>query len=158
MLYQFNIMRMAHPKHSEVMQSFFSQVDAVNRLAIESNGFIWRPTDDSDPVIQSRLGTDVLVNLSAWESIDTLYGFVFNPRHRAVMVSKDRWFEDTGKANSVLWSEDTLTLANPEWSEAIDRLESLWRLGPTEYAFDFAWALQNDLTRQPAWDVFSTDS
>ena len=145
MLCQFNIMVMAHLKHSPQMAAYFAKAETVHALAESMPGFLWRQTNESDPVIQDRLGPDHLVNLSAWQSIDALYAFVFHPTHRAIMMAGAQWFQHTGRATSVLWSVDD-PLHRPEFDDAIDRLHQLWREGPTEAAFDLSWARQQGLT------------
>ncbi len=143
MLCQFNIMIMAHPKDSPQMASYFAAAPEVYAMADTMPGLIWRQTDETDPVIHERLGPNSLVNMTGWESIDALYAFVFHPTHRAIMMARDHWFAHTGRATSVMWHQDTAE--KPSFSQAIDRLESLWREGPHAEAFDFSWAQQHGL-------------
>ena len=141
MLCQFNIMVMAHAKDSPQMAQFFAQATQIYALAERLPGFVWRQTDESDPVIAERLGPSCLVNLTVWDSIESLYAFVLHPTHRTVMMARDHWFTHTGRATSVLWYQDAVD-SKPTFSEAIDRLEQLWRNGPGREAFDFSWAQQ----------------
>ncbi len=103
MIYQFNVAQMKYPKDAPEMQSFFNAVPHVQRLAESSPGFIWREVNEDDPTIGKRLGTDFIVNLSAWESLDALYAFVFSQSHRQIMMARDHWFTHVGKALSVVW-------------------------------------------------------
>jgi len=128
------------------MQSFFNAVPQVQRLAEASPGFIWRELNEDDTVIGERLGLDFIVNLSACESLDALYAFVFSQSHRQIMMARDHWFTHVGKALSVAWFANEAPY--PTWDHAIDRLETLWEQGPTEEAFDYSWAHREGLVTQ----------
>ena len=143
MIYQFNVAQMKYPKDAPDMQSFFNAVPHVQRLAESAPGFIWRELNEDDPTIGKRLGTDFIVNLSAWESLDALYAFVFSQSHRQIMMARDHWFTHVGKALSVVWFANDAPY--PTWDQAIDRLEMLWQIGPTQDAFDYSWAYSNAL-------------
>ena len=106
MIYQFNVAQMKYAKQAPEMHSFFQAVPHLQRLAEASPGFVWRETDEDDPTIAHRLGTDFIVNLSAWQSLDALYGFVFSQSHRAIMMARDHWFTHVGKPLSVAWFAD----------------------------------------------------
>lgn len=146
MIYQFNVAQMKYPKDAPDMQSFFNAVPHVQRLAESSPGFIWREVNEDDPTIGKRLGTDFIVNLSAWESLDSLYAFVFSQSHRQIMMARDHWFTHVGKALSVVWFANDASY--PSWDQAIDRLEMLWQNGPTRDAFDYSWAHREGLVTQ----------
>ena len=146
MIYQFNVAQMKYPKDASEMQSFFNAVPHVQRLAESSPGFIWREVNEDDPTISNRLGTDFIVNLSAWESLDALYAFVFSQSHRQIMMARDHWFTHVGKALSVVWFANDAPY--PSWDQAIDRLEMLWQNGPTRDAFDYSWAHREGLVTQ----------
>ena len=146
MIYQFNVAQMKHPKDAPEMQSFFNAVPHVQRLAESSPGFIWRELNEDDPTIGKRLGADFIVNLSAWESLDSLYAFVFSQSHRQIMMARDHWFTHVGKALSVVWFANDAPY--PSWDQAIDRLEMLWQNGPTRDAFDYSWAHREGLVTQ----------
>ena len=146
MIYQFNVAQVKYPKDAPEMQSFFKAVPHVQRLAESSPGFIWREVNEDDPTIGKRLGTDFIVNLSAWESLDALYAFVFSQSHRQIMMARDHWFTHVGKALSVVWFANDAPY--PTWDQAIDRLEMLWQNGPTQDAFDYSWAHRQGLVTQ----------
>mgnify|MGYP001965516616 CR=1 FL=1 len=126
------------------MQSFFDAVPQVQRLAESSPRFIWHELNEDDSTIAKRLGPDFIVNLSAWESSDALYAFVFSQRHRQMMMARDDWFAHVGKALSVVWFANNAPY--PTWDQAIGCLEILWQTGLTQDAFDYSWAYANALT------------
>lgn len=142
MIFQFNIMHPAHPINSPQMAEFFQWAPRIQALAEQSPGFVWRQTDERDPTIQRRLGPDVFVNLSGWDTVDDLYRFVFHPTHKTVMMQRDRWFQHAGKPLSVMWQDQPEAIP-PRFDDAIDRLEQLWRDGPSADAFDLSWAQQH---------------
>jgi len=146
MIYQCNVAQMKYDKHAPEMHSFFQAVPHIQQLAEASPGFIWRETDEDDPTLAHRLGTDFIVNLSAWQSLDALYGFVFSQSHRAIMVARDHWFTHVGKPLSVVWLANNAPY--PTWDEAIDRLHMLWEYGPTSEAFDYSWARREGLVTE----------
>ena len=128
------------------MQSFLDAVPHIQRLAESSPGFIRRALNENDPIVGQRLGSDFIVNLSAWESLDALYAFSFSKSRRRIMTARDHWFTHVGRALSVTWfANDT---PYPTWDEAIDRLEILWHQGQTQDAFGHSWAYRQGLVMQ----------
>ena len=101
MIYQFNVAQMKYSKDALEMQSFFDAVPHIQRLAESSPGFIWRELNENYPIIGQRLGSDFIVNLSAWDSLDALYAYVFSQSHRQIMTARDHWFTHVGRALSV---------------------------------------------------------
>ena len=126
------------------MQSFFDAVPQLQRLAESSPGFIWREPNEDDSTIAKRLEPDLIVNLSAWESLGAPYAFVFSQPHRQMTVATDYWFTHVGKALSVVQFANNAPY--PTWDQAIDRLEILWQTGPIQDAFDYREAYANALT------------
>ena len=128
------------------MKSFFDAVPHIQRLAESSPGVIWRELNEHYPIVGQQLGSDFIVNLSAWVSLDALYAFIFSKSHRRIMTARDHWFTHFGRVLSVVWfANDT---PYPTWDEAIDRLEILWQQGPTQDAFDYSWAYRQGLVTQ----------
>lgn len=77
----------------------------------------------------------MLVNMSVWESIETLAAFTYSTAHRDVMRRRRRWFERLADAFLVLWWIRAGTL--PTMSDAKASLERLRRNGPSREAFTF---------------------
>ena len=137
-LAQFNIARMKSKNITSVgMKSFVSQLDHINRLAEMSPGFIWRLKDDDNTAIAFNPYNDpqIIVNLSVWESFNSLKFFTYNSEHVRLMQKRKQWFQNYGNAYYALWwvSKDNI----PSLLEAQKRLDYLQMNGPSPYSFNF---------------------
>ncbi len=136
-LAQLNVARLVAPQGDPRVQPFFDGIDRVNALAESSPGFVWRLKDDSghsagiQPTVDSRL----IVNMSVWEDVDALFGFVYRGGHAAVMARRREWFEKSEGAHQVLWWIGHGH--RPALDEGFARLWHLDRFGPTRLAFTF---------------------
>ncbi len=76
-LAQINIASMIAPIDDPRLADFGAQLYAVNQLADNSSGFVWRLQTDAGNATDIRIEADasILVNMSAWASIETLYEF-----------------------------------------------------------------------------------
>jgi hypothetical protein len=72
--------------------------------------------------------------MSVWESIEALWGFVYDGGHLAVMRRRREWFQRI-EMHMALWWVPAGHL--PTVAEAEERLASLRELGPTPAAFTF---------------------
>ena len=72
-----------------------TNLDAVNELAEESPGFVWRLQDESGNATAIRAFDDetILPNLTVWESVDALKAYVFKSDHAAFLRRRREWFE-----------------------------------------------------------------
>ena len=84
----------------------------------------------------------MLLNLSVWESLDTLRAFTYTTAHLEVLRRRREWFERLAVAHLVLWWVPAGHL--PTIGEALDRLERLRRDGPTPAAFTFRVPFEPD--------------
>ena len=135
-LAQCNIGRVRATLDSPVMAGFVAGLDPINRLADSTPGFVWRlETEDGDATAIRPFEDDMLlINMSVWESVDALAGFVYRSAHRDVMRQRNQWFEKMD-IYMVLWWIEAGTI--PTVTDAKDRLELLRRNGPTADAFTF---------------------
>ena len=119
-----------------VMAGFKAALDPINALADDAPGFVWRlATEDGDATaIRAYEDERMLVNMSVWESIEALRGFVYTSGHTSVMRNRKHWFEKL-ETYLVLWWVPAGH--EPTIEEAKEGLEHLRRLGPTPYAFTF---------------------
>jgi hypothetical protein len=139
-LAQINIGRMLGSSDSPVMAGFFSQLDAVNRVADESPGFVWRLKDEAGNATAIRAFDDpmLIVNVSVWESIDALKEFVYRSAHMGVLRSRAEWFEKPTQAHMAVWWVPAGHI--PSLEECKERLEHRRAHGDTPFAFSFARA------------------
>ena len=115
-------------------------LDPVNALADAAPGFIWRlQTEDGNATairaFEWDAGTSagVIMNMSVWESVETLAAFVYSAGHRLVLRRRREWFEQMPVAYTALWWIPDGTL--PATGDAEDRIRHLRLHGPTPYAF-----------------------
>jgi len=137
-LAQLNVAKMLEPLDSPALAGFVEALEPINALADASSGFVWRLKEDEDESVANQSPEDdmLLVNLSVWESIDSLRNFVYQSAHAPVMRKKRGWFEKHRAPNIVLWWVPAGH--QPSVEEAFARLKTLQADGPSSQAFTFA--------------------
>lgn len=120
-----------------VMAEFVANLPQINALAEESEGFVWRLTDESDNATSFLPYHDpqILLNISVWESVEALQHYVYKTLHAQFMRRRREWFQSYGKPHTTMWWVPAGH--TPSIAEAIERLEHYQANGPTAYAFDF---------------------
>lgn len=136
-LAQINIGKMLAPADSPLMAEFMDNLDHINGLAEQSEGFVWRLRDDSNNATSIRIFDDefIIVNISVWENMETLGKFVYQTVHADFLRRRKSWFEKMDKQYLALWYIPAGT--TPSLAEAIERLEHIRMHGETPYAFGF---------------------
>jgi hypothetical protein len=137
-LAQANIGRFRAPIDSPVMEGFRTQLDPINALADRSPGFVWRlQTEDGNATaIRPYAGDDLMaINMSVWESLESLQQFVYKSDHVAPLRERKQWFEPVEGPILVLWW--IVAGQIPTVADAQDRLAHLKAHGPTPHAFTF---------------------
>ncbi len=136
---QFNVARMRSGTtvNNPVMHGFTSRLDEINTVAERSPGFVWRlQTDDGNATaIRPYEDEQILINLTVWESIESLSAFVYRSAHGEMVGHGPEWFERLGTDSLVLWWTAAGKLPTVEDGKA--RLEKLRAEGPTPDAFTF---------------------
>ncbi|EAP96380.1 MULTISPECIES: DUF3291 domain-containing protein [Vibrio] len=136
-LAQLNIALAKYPLDAPEIKEFVDNLELVNGIAESSEGFVWRLKDESGDAtnIQAFDDPNMIVNMSVWDSVDSLKNFMFRTHHRDFMRRKGDWFHRLPEDTYVLWwiEEDDI----PTLEEAIERLEHLREVGDTPYAFTF---------------------
>jgi hypothetical protein len=135
-LAQCNIGRILAPLDSPQLAGFVAGLEPINALADSTPGFVWRlETDDGNATSIRAFDDDMLLmNMSVWESVDTLAAFVYRSVHRDVMRQRAQWFEKM-ESYMVLWWIPAGTI--PTVTDAKTRLDILRRNGPSLRAFTF---------------------
>ena len=137
-LAQANIGRLRAPVDTQLMEAFRTQLAPINALADATPGFIWRlQTEDGNATAIRPDPNDELmaINMSVWESLEALQGFVYKSDHVGVMRGRKQWFEPLGRPILVLWWVPVGH--RPTVAEALERLNHLEQHGPTAHAFTF---------------------
>lgn len=136
-LAQLNIARMRAPLTDPIMADFVGQLDAINALADHSQGFDWRLQTESGNATEINAFNDpgIIVNLTVWESIDSLHKYAYRSDHAGGFRNRKQWFEPMSTPSMVLWWIPAGHI--PLTDEAKERLELLEKQGPTAQAFTF---------------------
>ncbi len=140
-LAQINIARVRAPLDDPQMADFVAQLDAINMLAEQSPGFVWRlQAEDgrSSSYIHAFDDDRLLVNMSVWESIEALRHYTYRSRHSQAFRDRKKWFEPHDSPYLALWWVPAGHI--PTVEEGKERLEKLRQHGPTSEAFTFKTA------------------
>ncbi len=137
-LAQVNIAKARAPLDHPVMKGFVDQLDHINRLAESSPGFVWRLQTDEGDATTIRAFDDplIIVNLSVWESVEALRGYVYGGEHLAVLRNKRDWMEKLSAPSLALWWLPVGEL--PDVRMARRKLEQLQAQGASPEVFTFA--------------------
>ena len=136
-LAQVNIARMQAPLSDPLMAGFVEQLEAINALADNSPGFLWRLQTPEGNATALRPYEDelILVNLSLWASLSDLLDFVYKSRHRQALQQRRQWFQRFEGPYVALWWVPSGHI--PSVEEAKERLAYLRAHGESPYAFSF---------------------
>jgi len=134
---QLNVARLLHPIDDPATAQFVAALEPINRLAEASPGFVWRLQDESGDATAIDVFGDplLIVNMSVWESIESLRDFTYHTNHRTVLRRRAEWFEGRNDPHLVLWWIEAGQV--PTTDDAGARLGLLRANGPTPKAFTF---------------------
>ena len=137
-LAQLNIGKVLAPVEDPVMADFMDQLDEINAIADTSPGFVWRLQTEEGNATSIHAFDDpmLLVNMSVWEDVESLYEFAYRTDHLGVVRDRLRWFHKHDGTYQVLWWVPAGHI--PSLDEAKEKLEALATDGPTPAAFTFA--------------------
>jgi len=141
-LAQINIARMVAPLTAPGMAGFVNQLEAINALADDSPGFVWRlQTEDGDATALRVFADErILVNMPVWETVEALYEYTYRTAHAGVFRNRKQWFERLDGPHLALWWIPAGQIPSPE--EGKQRLVLLAEQGPTPEAFTFKQRFQ----------------
>jgi hypothetical protein len=135
-LAQLNIGRLVAPLDDPRMADFVAGLPVVNAIADASPGFVWRLVDDdgADATgVRPFADPEVAINLSVWESVEALRGFMYRTAHLDFLRRRREWFTVFGQPYAVSWWVPAGH--RPTVEEAVARLELLKSNGSTAEAF-----------------------
>ena len=115
--------------------NFINNLDRINALAERSEGFIWRLKDDGgNATAINPFGDDsIIVNLSVWETPQSLENYVWKTAHKHIYARRGEWFESMETMHLAMWWVEPGT--EPTADEARERLAYLQANGNSDYAF-----------------------
>jgi ribosomal protein S18 acetylase RimI-like enzyme len=136
-LAQINLGTMVAPVDDPEVAEFMAALEAVNAIADRAPGFVWRLQDDNGNATSIHLFADplALVNMSVWESVETLRDYVYRTTHVEFFRRRAEWFRPEGKRVALWWVPAGTV---PDVRDGVRRVEFLERHGPSPYAFGFA--------------------
>lgn len=135
-LAQLNIGTLLAPKDSPQLADFVANLDRINALADQADGFVWRMLGDGADANGWRpWGDEVLANMSVWRDVESLKDYAFRTAHADIMKRRKEWFHRMADAYMVLWWVPAGHI--PTLREAGERLEILRTKGPCAEAFTF---------------------
>ena len=133
-LAQFNIARIRYPLDDPRMAEFVDNVERVNGLAEQIDGFIWRLQDVSGHAMNIKVYDDprMLPNLTVWQNVEALERFVRQTLHKRFYSRRAEWFEPI-ETPLVLWFVPAGH--KPTMAEGVERLDYLKAHGTSDFAF-----------------------
>lgn len=133
---QINIATLRAPLDDPSIADFVDSLDAINALADDAPGFVWRlQTDEGNATaIQAFPDPLTLVNMSVWESVEALQDYAYRSRHRDFVARRREWFAE-GSSRYAIWR--IAPGETPSVDDGKERLDFLERYGPSPYAFRF---------------------
>jgi len=136
-LAQVNIARARYSLDDPRIADFMDLLDEINALAESAPGFVWRLKDDSGNATNFQPYDDprIIINLSVWENVDTLFEFVYKTAHTEVMQRRYDWFEKPQSPHMAMWW--TPADEHPTTLDGTSRLLHLAQFGPSGSAFTF---------------------
>lgn len=137
-LAQVNIARAIAPLEDPVMSGFVDQLDHINALADKSPGFVWRLQTEEGGATSIQVYPDerIIVNLSVWDSLESLKDFVYSGEHLEILKQKKSWFEKMSVPTLALWWVPAGH--KPTEEEAKKALDTLAEQGPGQEVFTFS--------------------
>ena len=148
-LAQLNIAKSKADMDDPLMAGFADNLDRINALAEQSEGFQWRLKDDSGNATNIDVFMDprVLINLSVWDSLESLQAFVYQTEHAEFLKRRKQWFLKLDKMHTVLWWVPAGH--QPTTTEALQRLTRLRRDGDGPQAFSFRQTFSASEAKNP---------
>jgi hypothetical protein len=138
-LAEINIARMKGVDINDpIMKEFVDNLVLVNTLAETSEGFVWRLKDEessNSTAFNPYNDEQVIINISVWESIETLENYVFKTFHTEFLKRRKEWFQTYGKASTAMWWIPEGQF--PTIEEAVGKLDELQKNGASEKVFNF---------------------
>jgi hypothetical protein len=104
-LAEVNVAVLREPLDAPATADFVAALEPINQLADHSPGFIWRLQTPEGDATSIRVFDDdrIIVNLTLWESLETLWAFTYASRHLDMLRRRREWFHRMAAAHLALW-------------------------------------------------------
>jgi len=139
-LAQINISRFKAPLEDVSMKEFVDFLEPVNKLAEESQGFVWRLKDEkgrpASYLINPFENEELLaLNMSVWTDVESFKNFVYDSVHSYFLKHQKKWFTPVDRPRFAMWwVPEGYT---PTMTEGKQKLDSIEKKGATKNAFTF---------------------
>ena len=137
-LAQINIAKMLEPIDSTLLADFVAQLDEINALGEASEGFVWRFKDETGNAtnVQPFANPMIIVNMTVWESVESLKNFTYKSDHVRVFRERRKWFDPNfDLPNLAMWWIEEGHI--PTLEEAQSKIYQLHEFGASEEVFTF---------------------
>ncbi|MCK2216410.1 DUF3291 domain-containing protein [Actinomadura sp. ATCC 31491] len=137
-LAELNLAHLRAPIDSAELAEFVALLEPINALADAAPGFVWRMKEsETDPTatVVHDYGDHLLVNFSVWESLESLWNYVYRSPHLEVLRRRREWFLRMAEPYMVMWWIPEGHI--PSLAEGMARLEHLKAEGPSPAAFTY---------------------
>ncbi|OEK08383.1 hypothetical protein A8C32_02725 [Flavivirga aquatica] len=135
-LTQVNVAKRLAPMDDPIMQDFVNNLDRINAIADDSEGFIWRLKDEvKEEAVQVFKDDELIINMSTWENLEALFNYTYKSGHIEVFKRKKEWFSKIKMMHMAFWYVPKGY--EPTFQDAKDRLDYINKYGDTPYAFSF---------------------
>jgi hypothetical protein len=120
-----------------VMKEFVDNLDKVNEIAENSDGFVWRLKEQDNNATNLNPYNDeqIIVNFSIWDSIETLEHYMYKTFHSEFLKRRKEWFQTFGQVSTAMWWVKKGEV--PDITEAMEKLDYLQKNGASEIVFNF---------------------
>ena len=147
-LVQLNVATLQHPLDDSRIADFVNALPIVNDAGEQSPGYVWRLQSESGDATDIKVFDDplVIVNLTVWESLESLKQFAYRGIHRDFFRRRAEWFVP-GSTRTALWWTPAGSL--PTTDHAKRRLQFIDVFGASPYAFEMGQT-QPALVFEPA--------
>ena len=133
-LAQVNVAQAVGVRDSPEMKSFVDLLDEVNAEADAAPGFVWRWEEAYEETGDDNFDAEmVLVNVSVWDSYESLQAYVYSNLHREVFQRRREWFTFMKENHFAMWWIPTGT--TPTVEESLAKLNELRENGPGPSVF-----------------------
>jgi hypothetical protein len=137
-LAEINIARMKGVAISDpIMKEFVDNLGKVNEIAEQSEGFVWRLKDEDNNATNLNPYNDeqVIVNVSVWDSIESLEHYMYKTFHSEFLKRRKEWFQSFGQVSTAMWWIKKGEI--PDINQATEKLDYLQKNGASEIVFNF---------------------
>jgi hypothetical protein len=120
------------PLDDPLMAGFVAKVDEIDALAQSRPGFVAQPTPPDEGSIYTGRS---MLNVSIWESVESLEEFAYGGEHARMLERRAEWFYQDRQPNYVLFWFPSGQV--PTEREIQKRIRHLAGSGATPFAFTF---------------------